>query len=61
MTEKTGYENHPGFEYGECFLMIKVRPIAYGTSSKGFACSYTGGHCLHCFKCGDWRKKTEDE
>lgn len=42
----SGFYDHPGFEMGECPLRITIVARLYSTSSNGYACSDTGGHCL---------------
>jgi hypothetical protein len=46
------YANHPGFEASGCRLRYTVTPARSGsTSSHGFGCWFTGGHCVpgdHC-------------
>lgn len=37
------YKNHPGYMI-DCPCKIKIIPHSCGTSSKGYACSVTGGH-----------------
>lgn len=58
------YENHPGFGI-ECPCQLKVNPAPYGMSSRGFACRYTGGHCLpdeHCDeRVEEWETEFENE
>lgn len=54
------YENHPGFEAGDCPLRLTIKPHAFGMSSRGFACSSSGGHCIpnkHCKARVDEHKK----
>lgn len=54
------YAHHPGFGEESCELRLTVTPARGGsTSSHGFACRYTGGHCLPCERCPDRRKSSE--
>ncbi len=48
------FENHPGHDT-ECHLKIRITAKPNGTSQNGFACSWTGGHCLPCEKCDSFR------
>ena len=45
------HEDHPGFDSRGCELIIKINAHHMGLSSNGYACSYTGGHCLPCDAC----------
>lgn len=56
----TGFEHHPGFPVDICQLQITVQPGPYSTSSKGFACGYTGGHCLPGEQCDRWRQLQQE-
>lgn len=41
------YAHHPGFEAGSCEHRLTVTPAPSGSTSRhGFACLYSGGHCL---------------
>lgn len=55
------YTNHPGFEAGDCPLRIVVRPHAFGLSSRGFACSSSGGHCVPNDNCKAIVKEHQEE
>lgn len=55
-----GYENHPGHE-ASCSLKQKVTPALYSTSSKGYGCNWTGGHCVPGDECTERRKQDAEE
>jgi hypothetical protein len=45
------HENHPGAEVSDCVCRIQIDAHLQGSSSNGYACSITGGHCIpdrHC-------------
>lgn len=54
------YENHPGFGT-DCPCQIRINPHPTGMSSRGFACCYTGGHCLPSDECDGRVQELEDE
>ena len=55
------YQNHPGFEAGDCPLRITVRPHYTGMSSRGFACSASGGHRRPRKECAEVIKELDRE
>lgn len=38
--------HHPGYDAWGCPLRYVVHARRYGTSSDGYGCNATGGHCL---------------
>lgn len=45
------YAAHPGFDAQGCICQYTVTPAVHSTSSHGFGCIQTSGHCLpgeHC-------------
>lgn len=61
--DRLPHSNHPGHGSSSCALSITVTASAYGTSGNGYACSWTGGHCLPSKACEGWRaaKKSEPD
>lgn len=49
------HAQHPGWDADGCPLRIVVTPRGGGHNSHGFACGYTGGHCLPGDKCDGFR------
>lgn len=48
---KNPYASHPGFDAQGCICQYTVTPAVHSTSSHGFGCIQSGGHCLpgdHC-------------
>ena len=58
------HHEHPGWDAEDCPLRITVTADRYGTSSDGFACSWSGGHCLpgdHCkWWVSDWAQQMKE-
>lgn len=55
------YANHPGFSASNCHLRITVTPCPSGsTSSHGFSCYVTGGHCKPSKDCDELRHDNPD-
>lgn len=50
-----GYKSHPGCMSADCPLRGIVTPAFGATSTPGFNCEYTGGHCLPDGECGQRR------
>lgn len=48
------YAAHPGFAETACPCRMTITPITRA-SSHGFACWYTGGHCIPGEFCGERR------
>jgi hypothetical protein len=48
---KGDHANHPGHGNGNCPLRTQVNAHIYGTSSNGYGCSWTGGHCVKSDAC----------
>lgn len=48
---KGNHDQHPGHTGDGCELRIKVIAHPLGSSYNGYACSYTGGHCVPCESC----------
>ena len=46
-----GYPTHLGHVAPTCPLRITVRAHPMGTSSNGYSCQWTGGHCLPDVNC----------
>jgi hypothetical protein len=55
------HSEHPGWDAEDCPLRITVTASRYGTSSDGFACSMSGGHCLPSEVCAKWAIGDEHE
>ena len=51
------HANHPGWHADGCPLRITVRPVWSAEARPGFACSWTGGHCVPGAMCDDRRAK----
>lgn len=52
------YADHPGFEAQGCALQYTVTPSRMGsTSSHGFGCGMTGGHCVPDQQCDARRSR----
>lgn len=49
--EKGLHSNHPGHDNSGCHLRLQINAALYGTSRNGYACSYTGGHCIKTEAC----------
>lgn len=43
---KGKHEDHPGASASACPERYQVNASPFGTSSNGYGCSITGGHCL---------------
>lgn len=52
------YTNHPGYDAPDCPLRQIVRAHPNGTSSNGYGCTWTGGHCLPGDKCDSYRNES---
>lgn len=50
---KGDHANHPGHGNGNCPLRTQVNAHIYGTSSNGYGCSWTGGHCVKSDACAE--------
>lgn len=46
------HEDHPGHDAADCPLRITINAVQT-TTSNGYACRWTGGHCLPGADCGD--------
>jgi hypothetical protein len=51
------YAAHPGFESQGCICQYTVTPAVYSSSSHGFGCIQSGGHCLPGDQCSDRVKR----
>lgn len=49
------HAEHPGWVADGCPLRITVTPRNGGVTSHGFACDWTGGHCLPSQDCDNRR------
>ena len=49
------HASHPGWIADGCELRMTVTPRNGGVTSAGFACSWTGGHCLPGGACEGYR------
>lgn len=52
---------HPGWDAEDCFLRIIVTPRWGAPVAPGFACGWTGGHCLPCDRCPERRRQAAQE
>jgi hypothetical protein len=59
--EKGNHANHPGHANSDCPLRQQVNAALYGTSSNGYGCSWTGGHCVKSEACADRVQQHEAE
>jgi hypothetical protein len=50
------HASHPGWTADGCPLRITVTPRNGGVTSHGFACEWTGGHCLPNASCDQFRR-----
>jgi hypothetical protein len=59
--EKGLHSNHPGHTNSDCPLRLQINAAPYGTSRNGYACSWTGGHCVKSDDCGSLVSAHEQE
>lgn len=59
--EKGNHANHPGHGNSDCPLRTQINAHIYGTSSNGYGCSWTGGHCIKTETCADRVMQHEEE
>ena len=50
------HADHPGWDADGCQLRMTVTPRNGGVVGHGFACDWTGGHCLPSAACETYRK-----
>jgi hypothetical protein len=54
------HANHPGLTAVSCPLRLTINAQPCGTSSNGYACSATGGHCMpEPKRCAELRDDTK--
>ena len=58
---KGDHANHPGHGNGDCPLHQQVNAHIYGTSSNGYSCYWTGGHCIKSDACAERVEQHEAE
>jgi hypothetical protein len=58
---KGNFEDHPGFSANGCPVQMTIVAHRYGSSHNGYACSWTGGHCLPKASCKKIVKQYEKE
>jgi hypothetical protein len=58
---KGNFEDHPGFSASGCPVQMTITAHRYGSSHNGYACSWTGGHCLPKASCKKIVKQYEKE
>lgn len=51
-------QNHPGIDAGDCELRITISGRRTDGGAGGFACSFSGGHCLPGSDCD--RRRAEE-
>lgn len=61
MTDLPHHNDHPGFLAPSCPLRITVAAHRTDGGRGGYACSYTGGHCLPGDQCQDRRAALSKE
>lgn len=55
------HASHPGWTADGCELRMTVTPRNGGVTSAGFACSWTGGHCMPGSACEGYRVEASKE
>ena len=58
---KGEHKNHPGYSASACPVRITISAHTYGSSSNGYACSWTGGHCIPKASCKKIVKEYQKE
>lgn len=61
MAELSHHADHPGVLAVGCPLRITVTARRTDGGRGGYACSYTGGHCLPGDQCADRRAEAAEE
>jgi len=59
--EKGLHANHPGHSQVGCPLQLQINAHRMGTSSNGYACSWTGGHCMKNDECAERVSQHKEE
>lgn len=55
------FDTHPGHSASDCPLRMVVTAAFCGSSTNGYACSHTGGHCCPSGCCEARRASTFDD
>jgi hypothetical protein len=55
------HANHPGWDADGCPLRLTVTPKWSVPAAPGFACSWTGGHCLPGERCDARRESARKD
>lgn len=56
-----GHRTHPGRDAGDCPLRIIASGRRSDGGSGGYACDFTGGHCLPGEQCAERVRIAEEE